>query len=162
MPKIVKVFSEDEVRRQVHFILQEHQAPGLLRFLSSLPYGAEGAWWRGVAALWLQEYAQAPDLEAKICAVMAAGGGDGAASHTSRKQRAPRKTPALATNRMAATPRASAISVAAQPLPATPAPNYLAASQPIEPLPTHQSPNWPPSSDVLAKEQAFLDDFEIL
>ena len=75
MAKVVKVYDPTEVERQIHFYLREHQAPGLLRFLASLPYGAEAAFMRGVAQLWVQQNAGAADIDARVQQVIEAGGG---------------------------------------------------------------------------------------
>lgn len=88
MPKLVKVYSADELERQVHFFVREHQSPGLLKFLASLPFGTEGAWWRGVGMLWLQQHAEAPDFQQRVAEALAASGIE-AGVPTPRKRRAP-------------------------------------------------------------------------
>jgi hypothetical protein len=75
MSKLVKVFDPDETYRQIHFNLREEQAPGVLRFLASLPYGIEGAFWRGAAAQWIAQHQGASDIDAHLQDVISAGGG---------------------------------------------------------------------------------------
>ena len=75
MAKFIKVYDPAEVERQIHFYLREHQAPGLLRFLASLPFGAEAAFLRGVAQTWVQQNASAADIDARVQQVIEAGGG---------------------------------------------------------------------------------------
>lgn len=87
MPKIVKVYSPDELERQVHFIVREHQSPGLLKFLAELPFGTEGAWWRGVGMLWIQQHADSPGFQQRLAEALAATGVE-AGVPQSRKRRA--------------------------------------------------------------------------
>lgn len=77
MAKFVKVYDPNELERQVHFWLREHQSPGLLRFLAALPHGAEAAFLRGVAQLWMLQNAGAADIDARVHQVIEAGGGLG-------------------------------------------------------------------------------------
>lgn len=77
MARFVKVYDPNELERQVHFWLREHQSPGLLRFLAALPHGAEAAFLRGVAQLWVLQNAGAPDIDARVQQVIEAGGGLG-------------------------------------------------------------------------------------
>lgn len=77
MAKFVKVYDPHELERQVHFWLREHQSPGLLRFLASLPHGAEAAFLRGAAQLWVLHNAGAADIDARVQQVVEAGGGIG-------------------------------------------------------------------------------------
>ena len=75
MGKLVKVFDPDERERQLHYWLREHQVPGLLRFLARLPYGAEAAFLRGVAQLWVLENGNAGDIDDRVNRAIDAGGG---------------------------------------------------------------------------------------
>lgn len=77
MARFIKVYDPTEVERQIHFYLREHQAPGLLRFLASLPHGAEAAFLRGVAQLWQLQNVSAADIDARVQQVIEAGGGFG-------------------------------------------------------------------------------------
>lgn len=141
MPKIVKVYSPDELERQVHFIVREHQSPGLLKFLAALPFGTEGAWWRGVGMLWIQQHAESPEFQQELAEVLAATGVE-AGAPPPRKRRASvtldRKAPAAGTRRtqkpsppVAQPPVVTAQSPTPQVL-AAPAVDHVTATEPDE------------------------------
>lgn len=172
MAKFVKVYDPHELERQVHFWLREHQAPGLLRFLASLPHGAEAAFLRGAAQLWVLQNAGAADIDARVQQVVEAGGGighggrvavrkpRGRAAQVQRVRLAALPAPLSGSDLVYAPPSPQPAAPIASPTPApAPAPAAVAAAPVAQPLPASsaQEELTDQGMDLLDQMSSFAD-----
>lgn len=155
VPKIVKVYSPDELERQVHFIVREHQSPGLLKFLAGLPYGTEGNWWRSVAMLWIHQNADCHDFDSRLAEALATTGSAPGAP-TPRKRRTSLKNAPKDSAKVFATAPAPLAPIVIHPQAAVQPP--AAPQTPVfRPAETEQVPAT--SDELNDKALALLDDF---
>lgn len=130
MAKLIRVYDPNETERKINLNIPEDVCPGLLEFMSELPYGKDTPLIRGVFYQWFLSHSEAGTLDEALNDALAGPGGmiatgrqskrDTAAPPT-RKKRVPRQ------REITAKPGA----VKAQGV--APPPEPLAPAQPMEP-----------------------------
>lgn len=146
MAKLVRVYDPDETERRINLILKDAVCPGLLEFMSELPYGNETPLIRGIFYQWFIQHSEAGTLDDALNNVLSGPGGlisigsQGTREPPSAKHRKrvpkQRSVTAKAGGRQAATghsdePALSYATVAQDPQPALQPP---VQPQPSEPL----------------------------
>ncbi|GAB0084323.1 hypothetical protein TOC8172_40360 [Pseudomonas syringae] len=63
MAKLVRVYDPDETERRINLILKEAVCPGLLEFMSELPYGMDTPLIRGVFYQWFKKHSEEGTLD---------------------------------------------------------------------------------------------------
>ena len=75
MAKLVRVYDPDETERRFNLILKDAVCPGLLEFMSELPYGNDTPLIRGVFYQWFIQHSEAGTLDEALNAVLSGPGG---------------------------------------------------------------------------------------
>lgn len=75
MAKLVRVYDPDETERRVNLILKDAVCPGLLEFMSELPYGNETPLIRGIFYQWFLEHSEAGTLDNALNTALSGPGG---------------------------------------------------------------------------------------
>jgi hypothetical protein len=75
MAKLVRVYDPDETERRINLIIREAVCPGLLEFLSELPFGNETPLIRGVFYQWFMQHSEAGTLDDALNHVLSGPGG---------------------------------------------------------------------------------------
>lgn len=110
MARYIKQFDPEETQRRIAVEIQEAHCPGLLEFLSTLPYGYEGPGLRAIVYQWFLDREADGTLHTAFEAVVNGPGGLAAARLPKTKERPIRRTsskPAVQANRSKRTPRAA-------------------------------------------------------
>lgn len=85
MAKLVRVYDPDETERRINLILKEAVCPGLLEFMSELPYGMDTPLIRGVFYQWFMKHSEEGTLDEALNKVLS--GPAGLISHSSQATR---------------------------------------------------------------------------
>lgn len=85
MAKLVRVYDPDETERRINLILKEAVCPGLLEFMSELPYGMDTPLIRGVFYQWFMKHSEEGTLDEALNEVLS--GPAGLISHGSQATR---------------------------------------------------------------------------
>ncbi|WP_173678026.1 MULTISPECIES: hypothetical protein [unclassified Pseudomonas] len=75
MAKLVRVYDPDETERRINLILPDAVCPGLLEFMSELPYGNDTPLIRGVFYQWFIQHSEAGTLDDALNKVLSGPGG---------------------------------------------------------------------------------------
>lgn len=75
MAKLVRVYDPDETERRINLILKDAVCPGLLEFMSELPYGNETPLIRGIFYQWFLEHCEAGTLDDALNDALSGPGG---------------------------------------------------------------------------------------
>lgn len=75
MAKLVRVYDPDETERRINLILPDAVCPGLLEFMSELPYGNDTPLIRGVFYQWFIQHSEAGTLDDALNEVLSGPGG---------------------------------------------------------------------------------------
>ncbi|VVP60413.1 hypothetical protein [Pseudomonas fluorescens] len=75
MAKLARVYDPDETERRINLILKDAVCPGLLEFMSELPYGNETPLIRGVFYQWFIHHSDAGTLDDALNNVLSGAGG---------------------------------------------------------------------------------------
>jgi hypothetical protein len=75
MAKLVRVYDPDETERRINLILKDAVCPGLLEFMSELPYGNDTPLIRGVFYQWFIQHSEAGTLDDALNKVLSGPGG---------------------------------------------------------------------------------------
>jgi len=75
MAKLVRVYDPDETERRINLILPDAVCPGLLEFMSELPYGNDTPLIRGVFYQWFLQHSEAGTLDDALNNVLSGPGG---------------------------------------------------------------------------------------
>ncbi|MBX8557071.1 hypothetical protein K5D56_21640 [Pseudomonas cichorii] len=158
MAKLVRVYDPDETERRINLILKEAVCPGLLEFMSELPYGMDTPLIRGVFYQWFKKHSEEGTLEEALHEVLSGPAGlISLGSQRAREQhnaKLRKRTPAKAVARQnaprpQATPVMPHTSGPTEPKPDLPAPveldqqiesRHLASEAPSPPPVVHASP----------------------
>lgn len=91
MAKLVRVYDPDETERRINLILKEAVCPGLLEFMSELPYGMDTPLIRGIFYQWFIKHSIEGTLDEALNAVLSGPAGlISIGSQTTREQPNPR------------------------------------------------------------------------
>ncbi|MFL9811047.1 hypothetical protein EQ845_13080 [Pseudomonas putida] len=100
MAKLIRVYDPNETERKINLNIPEDVCPGLLEFMSELPYGKDTPLIRGVFYQWFLSHSEAGTLDEALNNALAGPGGMIAtgrqskresAAPPSRKKRVPRQ-----------------------------------------------------------------------
>ncbi|MBJ2259206.1 hypothetical protein [Pseudomonas psychrophila] len=75
MGKLVRVYDPDETERRINLILPDAVCPGLLEFMSELPYGNDTPLIRGVFYQWFVQHRDAGTLDEALSDALSGPGG---------------------------------------------------------------------------------------
>jgi len=75
MAKLVRVYDPDETERRINLILKEAVCPGLLEFMSELPYGMDTPLIRGLFYQWFLKHSEEGTLDEALNSVLSGPAG---------------------------------------------------------------------------------------
>ncbi|RFQ05745.1 hypothetical protein [Pseudomonas putida] len=131
MAKLIRVYDPNETERKINLNIPEDVCPGLLEFMSELPYGKDTPLIRGVFYQWFLSHSEAGTLDEALNIALAGPGGMIATGRQSKRESA---APPSRKKRVPRQREITAKPGAAKAPPVAPPSGPLAPAEPLEPM----------------------------
>ncbi|WP_137162166.1 hypothetical protein [Pseudomonas asiatica] len=131
MAKLIRVYDPNETERKINLNIPEDVCPGLLEFMSELPYGKDTPLIRGVFYQWFLSHSEAGTLDEALNNALAGPGGMIATGRQSKRESA---APPSRKKRVPRQREITAKPGAAKAPPVAPPSGPLAPAEPLVPM----------------------------